>query len=266
MVAPLGGERGISEQAGWSYAASLAYVDGAFVTVWLDERRGGLQAFGRVLEPDGAPGGPIVQLTHDAERAARPAVVAGAEGDGAVLVWTRWPDGHDPIFVARLDDALAPGTPAIVVDDEAPASHPAVLLLGGSQALVAWDDEPGGRLFVRSIDVGGAVGAQPASRVVARGARAKQPALAGGPATGAPVGLFWSDAEDTSDGLRDLRFRLLDPAGTPTGPTLTISSAPGDDLQAVAAWDGQGFGVTWFRSGPRSEAVYYAHVDPACGP
>lgn len=263
---PLGAERGISEQAGWSYAASLAFVDDAFVAVWLDERRGGLQAFGRAIGTDGHPAGPIVQLTHDAERAARPAVVAGPKGDGSVLVWTRWPDGHDPILVSRLDETLSAGTPAIVADDDAPASHPAVLLVGGSQALVAWDDEPGGRVFVRVVDIGETIAPGPAARVVARGARAKQPTLAGGSATGGPVGLFWSDAEETSDGLRDLRFRLLETDGTPTGPTLTISPEPGDDLQAVAAWDGRGFGVTWFRSGPRSEAVYYAHVDPACGP
>lgn len=262
---PLTHERGLSESAGWSYAASVAFVDPSFVAVWLDERRGGLQVFARALDSDATHLGPIVQLTHDGERAARPTVVPAGPDGGAVVAWTRWPDGKDPIFVTTLDDELEPTPTVTVAEDDAPASHPTLLPMDDSTALVAWDDEPNGRILLRKVPLAATGEADSAPRPVARGSRAKQPALAGGPLVDGPVGLFWSDADETSDGARDLRFRLIETDGSPIGDALTVSDGPGDDLQAVAAWDGNGFGVVWFRSDRGDEAVFYAHVDPACG-
>jgi hypothetical protein len=250
----------VTDQAGESRNASLAFNSGGYGVAWEDERSGAGQAdiFFARLDPAGAKIGIDVAVTSTHVRAVRPSLVFTGAQYG--VAWEDERDGNSEIYfnLIGVDGTLAGEN--VRITDAMGSSAVSALVWNGAGFGLAWYDgrEGGLGVYFAAVDVSGnKVGTD------VRVADAFET-----PSDGEKLDLAWSPEEsayglvwhDDRDGNLEVYFARILGDGTKPEPDIRVSDGLGDSDQPDLAWSGSQWGVVWkdYRQSSENPEIYFS--------
>jgi hypothetical protein len=232
----------------------LAFTGDGFGVLWKEQERFGVLRLTR-LDAGGAPIGDPVTVPGAEEQAESGALVWVE--DGYAALWRHSQDNYD-LFASRLEPdgvGAAPNLLGLDPQDVAVAYRP------GEVGAAVIDESVASRIVVLRLDrAGSALGPE-----VELAADREYPAEVRIAASDSGYGVVWSDGPFTPGGRR-VYFAAVDASGTPLGPAVPVSDAPGDARLPALAWVGSRFVVAWSDDRHENDEVYARAFDAAGAP
>jgi hypothetical protein len=248
----------VSQLGGDHFNPSLAWTGNGFGLAWYSTRDPNAAIYVATLDAQGA----VVTAEHGINdtfalhTASQPSIVWNGNGFG--VVWQDDRDGTSEVWFATLDAAgVRQGAEVQSTDTNSPSTVPRLAWNGNGYG-VTWAENRNGNfdvLFARLDAAGHLVG-----QIVGV---AEQPTSSTAPQVvwnGNGYGLAW---QDTRDGNAEIYFARLAADGSRAGADQRVTNDARPSLNPSLAWNGNGYGVSWFDRRDGNEEIYFAHLSSA---
>lgn len=251
-----GSERRITDAAGNSGGAAIAWTGAEYGLAWWDERNGEREIYFRRLDAAGTPIGPEYRITNAAGASTTPSIVWTGREYG--IAWHDARDGNDEIYLSRVHPSGHPLGPEVRVTNAAGASRYASVAWTGEQYAVAWQDDRDGNteIYVARLDsLGSKVGSD--VRITTAAGSSEQPSLVW---NGSGFAVAW---HDDRDGVWEIYLARMYTTGTKLGSDVRITTDDAVSGYPALAWSGAEYGITWHDQRGGDWEIYLTIFDAA---
>ena len=248
----------VSNNAGTSSAASVAWTGSEYGVAWHDDRQGdgNWEIYFARLDSNGQRVDPEVRITDAEGVSAYPTLVWTGTEYG--LAWRDDRDGNQEIYFTRLTAGGLRLAPARRLTDAAGLSGWPSLVWNGEEYGIAWYDERDGNreiYFNRLHASGNKIRTD--IRVTDDPGVSHMPSLDW---TGKEWGVAW---HDDRFGDTEILFTRLDPAGNEIGDDVRVTSEAGASENVSLVSSGSIYGAVWHDSRDGAWEIYFARLDPS---